>query len=219
MIYCIMCGGEYTEFEQPRPFIEICGERLIDRTLRLLKENGTADICITSNDPRFDGLAERLEHQNSYRAGPDIGQEGCWLDAFYPDFPENTQVTFLYGDVWYSEEAMETIVSCTRSSNVLFGTGIAKNKAHRNWGEPFAYRVTDYKTFMQGVEDVKELWRAGKVERNPITWELYRYLNGFDVNVQMINDDTYIVIDDLTMDVDAPNSAWMIEKKVKAVSR
>ena len=214
MIYTIMCGGEYTEFETPRPLTEICGEKLIERTVRLLKENGAVNIVITSNDPAFDAYGYRLEHLNTYVA-TGTEQKGCWLDAFYPDFDPDAEVTFLYGDVWYTEDAIRKIVNCEKSGNVLFGSGIAKNPQHMNWGEPFAYVVRDYETFMQGVEAVKDMWTRGELKRHPITWELYRHLNGFDVNVQRINDKTYEVIDDLTIDIDSPSSIWTLEMKIK----
>ena len=214
MTYVIMCGGEYKVFSQPRPLTEICGERLIERTIRLLKENGQTDIVITSNDPVFDQYGKRLEHENSYVA-KEKGQDGCWLDAFYPYFDDDMKVTYLYGDVWYSEDAMRKIVSCEKPGNVLFGTSVAKNHQHKNWGEPFAYVVRDYRTFMCGVDMVKQMWKAGNVNRNPLTWELYRYLNGFDVNVQRINDDTYVCIDDLTADIDSPEQVWLMERKIE----
>ena len=92
---------------------------------------------------------------------------------------------------------------CTK--NTLFGTSDAKNEQHQNWGEPFAYKVVDYETFMNGVREVKKLQDEGKTIRTPIVWELYRYLNGLDVNIQQILDETYVCIDDGTMDADSFN--------------
>ena len=50
---------------------------------------------------------------------------GYWLDAFYPFFDDDIQLTFLYGDVVYSPEAIDKIVTCKRSGNILFGTSAA----------------------------------------------------------------------------------------------
>ena len=61
-----MCGGEYKDFETPKQLTIINGERLVDRTIRLLKENGIDKIYVSSNDSRFDSCdAPRLEHNNT----------------------------------------------------------------------------------------------------------------------------------------------------------
>ena len=205
MFYVIMCGGEYKDFETPKQLVKINGERLVDRTIRLLRKNGINEIYISSNDSRFDECdAPRLEHKNTYKVKNEI-QEGYWLDAFYPYFKPSDKVCFMFGDVYYTEEAIRTIVGFKCDKNTLFGTSDAKNEQHQNWGEPFAYKVVDYETFMNGVREVKKLQDEGKTIRMPIVWELYRYLNGLDVNIQQVLDETYVCIDDGTMDADSSN--------------
>ena len=82
-----------------------------------------------------------------------------------------------------------------------------------NWGEPFAYVVNDYKTFMEGVRDVKKMQDEGKLKRQGLVWELYRHLNGLDVNVQQVLlNDTYFAIDDGTMDFDSPEKYERVRK-------
>jgi len=213
MKYVIMCGGEYKNFETPKQLTIINGERLVDRTIRLLKENGINKIYITSTDPRFDNcIAPRLEHKNTYKVKDGI-QEGYWLDAFYPYFKSTDKVCFMFGDVYYTEDAIHTIVGLKCTKNTLFGTSDAKNIYHENWGEPFAYKVVDYETFMNGVNEVKKMQDEGKTIRTPIVWELYRYLNGLDVNIQQVLDETYICIDDGTMDVDDFNKVEMLKRR------
>lgn len=209
MIYVIMCGGTYTEFDYPKQLSVVKGERLVERTIRLLKEAGIqeSDIKISSNDERFDEFGvERLENPNNKYKSVDGVTSGYWLDAFWPDFPEDTRVTYIFGDVWFTEAAIREIVHHQDDAkNILWGTGIANNPQHRNWGEPFAYRVNDYKTFMAGVRVVKALQDEGKLKRRAIVWELYRCLNGLDVNVQQVLvGDTFFIIDDGTIDCDAP---------------
>lgn len=213
--YIIMCGGYYEHFDRPKALMEYRGEPIVARTLRLLKKAGVdfADVKISATDPRFETLGvEVLRHENSYRY-EDKKLKGYWLDAFYPHLSDEAKVTYLYGDVVYTQEAIDTIVNCTRSGEILFGTSAAKNKAHRNWGEPFGFKVDNYRRFMDGVAAVKRMWDEGKLNRHPITWELYRYLNGLDVNVQAVKNETYICIDDGTMDVDAPHVIEKLETK------
>ena len=214
MKYVIMCGGEYDMFTIPKQLSKINGERLVDRTIRLLKEEGIEDIYITSNDERFNNCdAVRLEHNNSFKI-KDGKLYGYWLDAFYP-FEETEKVTYLYGDVYYSKDAIKKIVNYEVTENTLFGTSIANNEEHKNWGEPFAFKVVDMKKFRDGIEDVKKLQDEGKLKRMAITWELYRYLNGLDVNVQSIKEETYVYIDDETTDIDSLNCIEKLEEKLK----
>ena len=211
MKYIIMCGGEYTKFETPKHLSVIAGERVADRTIRLLKENGIEDIYISSNNPMFDTCGvPRLEHTNTYVN--DKGKEsGYWLDAFYP--VEDKEVCYIFGDVYFREEAIKTIVDYKSRKNTLFGTGIARNKLHQNWGEPFAYKIVDNDTFKQGIADVKKMQDEGKTVRTPVVWELYRYLNGLDVNIHEVLDSTYIAIDDGSIDVDEPATIDDLNKK------
>ena len=204
MKYIIMCGGEYKEFKTPKHLTVIKGERVVDRTIRLLRENGVKDIYISSNNPLFDSCdAIRLENKNNNWIED---TKGYWLDAFYPT---EEKVTYIFGDVYFTEEAIKTIVNYKTDKNVLFGTSDAKNKYHENWGEPFAYIVSDPTEFFKGIKEVKKLYDEGKTIRHPIVWELYRYLHNLDINIQRITED-YVCIDDGTMDVDDEEKIEML---------
>ena len=197
MKYIILAGGTYTDFETPKQLLEVNGERIIDRTIRLLKENGIENIYISSNNPEFDTCkAIRIEHENNYITD----NNSWWIDAFYP---VQEPVCYIWGDVYFSEEAIKTIVKYKTDKDVLFGTSDAKNEQHENWGEPFAYIVNDYNSFFNAIKELKILWKDNKLKRTPIVWEVYRYLHNLDVNIQAITDD-YVCIDDGTIDIDRP---------------
>lgn len=200
MKYIIMCGGEYKAFTTPKQLLEVKGEVIVERTIRLLKENGVEDIYISSNDSRFDKYAPRLENKENNFVVEDGSSTGYWLDAFYPI---GEPCCYIFGDVYFSPNAIKTIVEYNSTDNILFGNSVAKNEEHQNWGEPFAYKVNKYDEFMQGVAEVKKLFDDGKVKRHPIVWELYRFLHNLDINVQMITTD-YVAIDDYTIDIDKP---------------
>lgn len=210
MIFIIMCGGKYDNFETPKQLSIINGERLVERTIRLLKENGIEQIYISANNPVFDHCGvPRLEHDNSFRfEGGKV--YGYWIDAYYLlDEP----CVYLHGDVYYSENAIKRIVSCNPRVNTFIGNEVARNKEHKNWGEPFGWIVVNQNEFRDGIEKTKKLQDDGKLERGyALSWELYRVLNGLDPNRQYINDDTYLSIDDETIDIDAP---WQIAEMNK----
>ena len=212
--YVIMCGGEYKQFETPKQLTKINGEILIERTIRLLKENNIREIYISSNNPIFDefGVKRLINDKNKW-----IYQESeknYWLDAFYPYFNENDKVVYLWGDVYFSEKAIKTIVEYKTHKDILFGTSDAKNKYHQNWGEPFAYKVNNYKNFINSIEEVKKLYDKGLINRQPIVWELYRYMHKLDINTQRITED-YVCIDDETIDIDSPEEVKELERRLK----
>lgn len=211
MIYAIMCGGDYPEFEVPKPLIKVNGETLVERTIRLLKENGERTIVILSNNCMFDGFSvpRVCDPRNDYVHGTDK----LWLTAFYDGFSENSEVCFVFGDVYFTEDCIKKIVNCDKQGNVLFGTAIAANTLGKNWGEPLAFVVRDYKTFLAGIRITVSLYKQGLTERHPITWELYRVLNGLDVNVQRVRQETFVSINDETIDIDTPEDAKELEEK------
>ena len=212
MTYIIMCGGYYQNFSTPKQLSVINGERLVDRTIRLLRENGIEDIYISANDPIFDCIdVPRLQHENSYKY-EDNKIKGYWVDAYYPT---DKPCVYLHGDVYYSEDAIKRIINYNAKVNTFIGNEIARNKEHHNWGEPFGWIIVDQKEFRQGIEDTKKLQDEGKLERGyAISWELYRVLNGLDPNKQYINDDTYLSIDDETIDIDAPYQIDELNRKL-----
>ena len=217
--YVIMAGGDYkgVGFDGPKALTVVGGEPIIERTLRLLDNAGIKreNIYISGSDPRLDSYGVEVLHHNNNFSSKDGGDEGYWLDAFYTHFSDDVKVTFLYGDAVYSQNAINMIVHNKRPGTILFGTGIAKNKQQKDWGEPFGFKVDDYKAFMDAVDALKRLYDEGKTKRNPITWEVYRYLNGLDVNVMAIKDSTYICIDDGTMDIDEPFKVQKAEETLR----
>lgn len=206
MKYIIMCGGEYDEFETPKQLTVINGEALVERTIRLLKENGITDIYISSNDKRFDKYGVRLDHNNTFKS-KNGEVYGYWLDAYYP---MEEPCIYLHGDVYYSEDAIKKIINYKSDKNIFIGNELAKNPEHKNWGEPFGWIVNNPEIFRKGIELTNYLQDIGRCERGcAISWELYRVLNGLNINQQYILDDTYLTINDETIDIDEP---WQIEE-------
>ena len=207
----IMCGGVYDDFKTPKQLSVIKGETLLERTIRLLKENGIDEYYISSNNPIFEKYGTVLYHDNSFRF--ENGKvKGYWVDAYYPT---NTPCIYLHGDVYYSESAIKKILTLNPKVNTFIGNDIARNPEHHNWGEPFGYIVVNQEAFRKGIEKTKQLQDEGKLERGyAISWELYRVLNNLNPNKMYINDDTYLSIDDETIDVDAPYQIEELNRKL-----
>ena len=116
-----MCGGKYDAWETPRQLIEIDGEPIVMRTIRLLRNAGAEDIAISSNDDRFEACGvPLLRHDNGFVVHQD-DVEGTWADAFYPS---DDPVCYIFGDVVFSPEAIETIVN-TETDTIQFNCFIS----------------------------------------------------------------------------------------------
>ena len=108
-----MCGGKYTDVSGPVPrqLINIHGERLVDRTIRLLKKFGvkTEDIAITISDPAVSKLYQTcgvnvILMTTTYVYNVHNREtSGYWCDGFY-DFHEPT--AYLFGDVYFSDDCI-----------------------------------------------------------------------------------------------------------------
>ena len=228
MKYIIMCGGNYEEFETPKQLLKVKGEILVERTIRLLKEYGIEDIAISTNNPAFDYIpVEKLRHKNEY-VHEKNGSEpiGCWLNAYYPT---NEPAVYLHGDVYFSHEAIETIIKNSNNGNLFLCTcdwtdkRFIKSKLNYKGREPFGYIVNDQSSFRNGINALLKMlpnWKGIK----PFSWHLYRYLNGLDLcensrNFTEINnifneDGNYLVINDYTTDIDKIEDVAVLERYI-----
>ena len=207
MKYIIMCGGLYEEWDTPRQLTEVCGEPIVARTIRLLRDEGVEDIAISANDPRFYELGVPvLSHANDFAvAGGKL--LGAWVHAFWYS-PE--PVCYLMGDVVFSPEAIHTIVR-TETDDVLFfaSTPPFSPLFIKESAEPYAFKVVNQERFRAACDYVAASVDAGIFRRHPVSWELWQVLCG--KSVRSINYETICAINDYTCDVDHPEDAKRIE--------
>lgn len=207
MRYVILAKGGHKGFDIPRQLSKINGERILDRTIRLLKENGINNIIVTGEYTDIDAKVINPKG-NTYDYDTD---KGYWLDAFSGLLDEPT--CFIWGDVYFSENAIKTIVQNETKSTLFFCSYL--NKSHRyikEHDEPFAYKVVDTDLFIKHRDRVKRLFDEGKTERHPIVWELYRSINGIDVNEHKLTNNV-VIINDITCDIDSPKDIKKIEER------
>lgn len=183
MKYIIMADGKETRWSNCAEIhkwqIRIDGEMIIERTVRLIREfDPTATVIFTSHckSLRVDG-AERHEPKNN----------AIEIDRFTAELIEK-DVVFLYGDCFYTENAIKTIVEKNNSSILFFGCGT----------RIFAIKVSDDKLFVEHINNVKKLFLEGKIN-NCIGWQVYQSYQGIEFDKKQIVDD-FVVIDDETRD-------------------
>ena len=213
MKYIIMAGGKYDKFETPKQLSKVNGEILVERTIRLLKENGIEDIAISSKDERFDVFGvPRLIHENNFETVGEKTIKGYWVDAFYPT---SEPTTYLYGDVYYSEECIKTIIN-TPTNEILFfaSTKPCRPNYFKLWEEPFAFKVVNQERFRRAIEVCKIKRDKGETNREPISWEVYRVLNGIPINLHRITTG-FVAINDESTDIDCEDDRIKLENILK----
>ena len=232
MKYIIMCGGTYNEFTTPKQLLKVNGEVIVERTIRLLKENGITDIAISTNNPAFDYLdIPKLRHNNGFinnHKEEKLKSQYSWLNAYYPS---EEPCCYLHGDVYFSDEAIKTIVNTEVKDTMFFCTydwsDGEKDKRNYKGREPFAYKVVNQKLFRSAINDLLNLVDSGAFKDGvqPISWHLYRYLNDKPINFKAKNfteinnifgeKGDYIVINDYTTDIDHEEDIKILEEYLK----
>ena len=232
MNYIIMAGGKYSKFETPKQLLKVNGEILIERTIRLLKENGIDKIYISTNSSAFDYLdIPKLRHNNQFECEGEkenINSKYSWLNAYYPS---DKPCCYLHGDVYFSDDAIKTIINTKVKDTMFFCTydWTDGNKDKRNYKgrEPFAYKVQNQRIFRSAINDLLKMVDEGKFKNGlpPICWHLYRYINHYGINFEakewtQINNifqskGDYVVINDYTTDIDDPNDVKVLEEWLK----
>lgn len=213
----LMCGGYYNNFSYPKSLTEIDGERLLDRTIRLLSVYNTEPIvCCNAEDSAFDEF-EPLRAAFTFDY---LQQIGYYLDLF-DAVPYNNACIYLFGDVYYTEEAIESIIDrySATGRNIFICNEYPFNENHLRQGEPFGWIVKDQKEFRCAIalckklQDRKIIDHANGVASN---WELAHVINGLGINDFNLRREDCLVINDKTIDVDDPSMIDKIERRVRS---
>ena len=187
MKYIIMADGKGTRWRNyndiPKHFIEIGGETLLGRTVRLLNEGDReAEVIITSHDPRYEVPgARRYEPLHNVLE----------IDRFTEELIED-DVCFLYGDTYYSQAAMNTILQTGTEDMIFFG----------NERSIVAIKVKDGELFRGHVDNVRRLYLAGEIEKC-IGWQVYQSFTGLPFGEKQIGE-KFLVLEDGTEDFNSP---------------
>ena len=188
MKYIIMADGKGTRWNNfnniPKHFIEINGEKIIFRTVRLLNEmDPDCSVTVTSHDPRYD-IPGSSRHEPSNNI--------LEIDRFTEELLEDN-VCFLYGDTYYSEEALRLIIRTEAEPLMFFGNSRSIS----------AVKIKDAAVFKNHFDRIKELFLSGKISRC-VGWQIYESFTGGDLESKQING-SFITIDDSSRDFNSPD--------------
>lgn len=219
----IICAGEQKRWQNylgvPKHLIEVSGETVLARTVRLLKDFGVKDIYIVSkDDPRY-----KIEGTNQFV--PELNyEENADADKFLSSrslWNEEGRTIVLYGDVYFTAEAMNKIVNFSGKEWTLFCRPTPSRITGHKWGECFAvsfYKDSHAQMNFQ-LHRIAQLYKAGKISRCG-GWELYRAMVGRpddQIRRPHVMSTNYEVIDDFTEDFDSPEDweSWIANFKKK----
>ena len=187
MKYVVMADGKGTRWANyqgiPKHLIEINGESLLERIVRLLKKyDRECEIIITSHDSRYEiEGAKRYEPRNN----------NIEIDRFTYELIED-DICFLYGDTYYSEEAIITIVNESLGDITFFGTSKSIVAIKVNTSEVVKYHI----------DKVKELYLNGKIQEC-IGWQVYQSYEDIPFGTKKIVND-FVIVDKTTRDFNSP---------------
>lgn len=129
----ILCAGTGDRWNNylgiPKQLIEIGGETLLDRAIRLLKRDGVSDIHVVTHNQllKQEGIKTFAPEKYEWTVESLLSTRTLWK--------EKTLV--LLGDVFYTNKAMHRIVTSPNSIGV-FGRSGASKCTFKTTGEIFA---------------------------------------------------------------------------------
>lgn len=213
MKYIIMCGGNIEwKADKLRQLSVINGEVLLERTIRLLRENGVEDIAVSSLNPIFDNYGvPRLVHDNPYTNINSLKtSHNYWVDCFYPT---DEPVCYICGDVYFDPNTIKTIVEFDAKENTFFGTRPPYDKRYfKPHDEPLAFKIVDQPKFREAINECKRLQDKKLIKRGlAISWHVYRIMDNIDVNVHQVGKN-FVGIHDMSIDIDYPEDVERIER-------
>jgi hypothetical protein len=196
--------GEYLGI--PKHLVQIDNEPILYRTIRLLKENNVDDIVVVGpNDSRYKTQHSTLYTpiKNSLYADADkfLSSESLWSLS--------SKTITLFGDVFFTNNAIKTIVETERNTWTVFGRSKASKITGGPYGEIFAHLFTpdDIPKHKESLNILVEAVKKKDAKKGS-GWEHYKVMQGIrGRNIRrskVVLDDDFIEIDDWTEDFDFP---------------
>jgi hypothetical protein len=183
----------------PRHMAPIEGEPLLQRTVRQAVAY-TGDVHVTTpNDDRY-----RVIGAYRHVRAADYASE---YDSTRDLWDEDGRTVLLYGDVFFTDQAMSTICGDARRAFRAYGRRGASQVTGTPYGELFAVSWwPEHHEQMDTHLDLVHSTRAAGTITRPPGWMLLRAWQGTPLNRHTVRRNRYFVrIDDATDDFDRPD--------------
>ncbi len=180
--YVIMADGNMSRWEpgreRPKHLLEVGGETLLARLVRQLREAGPgAAVYITSRDPRYEVPgAVRYEPKHNLME----------IDRFTGELIDDG-TCFLYGDTYYTDGAVRTIMTCGAGDDLFF---VGARHA------VVAVKVNNAAVMRRHIERVRAAYLRGET-RECKGWQLYQSYAGLPFG-PIVRGDHFLQLEDGT---------------------
>lgn len=181
----------------PKHLAVVDGEPILHRTIRQLGERGLSDVWLTSRLERYDSLplVRRYVPINNHLK----------IDQFYACreiWSGLADVIFLYGDVRFSDAAMDTIFKSAPRDFAYFQRTVSSAITGKPWKEGFAMRVCDTPMFEAALKHIRAELESGRA--SIAHHQVQGYLEGHGMGYFPGRGPHCVEIDDETDDFDFP---------------
>lgn len=205
--YIIPCAGNGNRWTEqtgtPKQLVKLCGEPILYRTVRQLHERGATDIRIIVKDltdPRFKIPGTR---RATAKLNPDNGPADKFCSSRHL-WNRNGRTTILFGDVFFTDQAMDTIVNPDDGGDwrvyARFGTSNITGCRH-----PELFGITlhpDHHTLAdQAIAYCVDLHQRGLLKGWSGGWQVYAAMCA-DTDLKARDRGHSVTIDDWTEDMD-----------------
>ncbi len=196
-------NGNWGNRKTPRHYVKIGGERMIDRTVRLLKKAQIEDIIILSPNYRIKGVTNVHVHSNYYN------HEADKFIASTPQWNRLGTTILLDADTYFTEDGLKQVLRYRGASFKVFCRPSKSKFTEKEWGECFAVYLqpSAHQRAANKLSNLVSLFNEDKLwSTNAFAWA--RLMMGIDpkhINNHLYQAPVYSVIDDLTECITSPS--------------
>lgn len=159
-----------------RHFIVLEGEPLLQRTVRQFSEHGHVIVIAPPEyGERLDArIVQSTRREDKWYGNDMIAKSRPW-------WAWNRRTVLLFGDVWYSDEAVAAITGFEDRDFQMFGRRSKSLLTGTPWGEPFAFSFwpEHQDKMMEALRTVSQKYKNGQWHR-ATPWEFYYEMEGMD---------------------------------------
>jgi len=203
--FIITAAGQQTRWNNhlgvSKHMAVVRGEPIIHRTIRLLQDRGQSDIVLLAHNPEYSysGVTITVPTWKSILHNTGIGISAhCWS--------QENRTVILFGDVYFTEQAMDTILRADPDREVLWFGRSHSLQVGSHWKELFglSFNPITHVYFYKHIRFVRDM-RFRLNRQNEGGWLVYRSMQGLDIDgCYPVTTTNFVEINDDTTDFDSP---------------
>ena len=199
MKYVIMADGKGNRWSNylgtPKHLASIEGEKIIARTVRLLNQiiDDDDSVVVTSHNKDY-------EFEGANRYEPIDNQ--LEIDRFTNELIAR-DVCFLYGDTFYTEDALNRIHEEPTEDVVFFG----------NHKSIVGVKIKAPDVFRYHIQKIKNMYIDGKIKVCK-GWQVYASLTNQCCNREIEIKEKFVEIHDITTDINTPEEYEKVREQI-----